>query len=190
MGKRDWRPHTHHATADVPFGIALPVPKKTFCNWIGNWGSLCPCSAAHWLMHEEVSCIHTRAGTLVGFVLQAVIWLSPPRLLPFGTWCQRMVGWARPSRSQEAALFAGRLHPPPPPSHCWEAAGQRSSMGRLHGTRGKGTNHAWSFAQTISNFPKCRGQTHFLPVPHSALSVGHPACRMQRHHAAVKIKCW
>lgn len=76
----------------------LSVPKRALCSWIGNWGSPCPCSAAGRLMHEEVSCIHTRVGTLVGFMLQAVIWVSSPRLLPFGTWCWRVVGWACPSR--------------------------------------------------------------------------------------------
>ena len=59
----------------------------------------------------------------------------------------------------------------------------------LHGTQGKASNHACSFAQTISNFSKWLGQTDFLPVPYS-LSVGDPARRTQRHHAVVKIKCW
>jgi len=30
----------------------------------------------------------------MGFVLQAVMWVCAPGLLPFDAWCWRMVGWA------------------------------------------------------------------------------------------------
>lgn len=68
-----------------PCGIALLVPKRALCKWTRNWGSPCSCSAARWLMHEEVGCIRVgdAAPVWVGFTLQAVIWVPSPSMLPF-----------------------------------------------------------------------------------------------------------
>lgn len=113
VGKRDERPHTHHGTADVcPCGIALPVPKRALCSWIGNWGSLCPCSAAGRLMHEEVSCIHTELGhwwascsrLSSGFPLPDCCLLAPRA----GGWWAGHVPHALKPCSQEATLFCKR----------------------------------------------------------------------------------
>lgn len=145
---RQWGRSTRdHVTAGMwSCEIALLIPERAPCKGTGNQGSPCSCSAAWWLMHKEVGCIHQEIQEL-GHEWGSCSRLSSGLALTFhclfGTWCWRTEGRTQPTcfaGLQSATLFQEDFIPLVHfPLLLQKLLASTVVTGQLHSVGGKGT---------------------------------------------------
>lgn len=190
--KRWGRSTRDHVTAEMwSCEIAFLVSKRAPWKWTGNRGSFCSCSAAWWLMHKEVGCIHQEIqelGCQWGSCSRLSSGLALADCCLFCTWCWRIEGWKQPTRYRglQSATFFQEGFIPLLHLLLQKLLASMVVTGQLHSIGGKGTAIlSWS---VISTFLTDWGKQSFCLI--SSLSLWGLACMMQRHRAVVKIMCW